>query len=160
MSPVSEAVRAQRTALYRLYDGSEQLLYVGISNDPDHRWTQHATDKPWWSLVTRRAVEWHPNRGEAEKAELAAVKTEGPLYNSAGAERSMLGAHFPVGGELTYAQAMARFADVFDGSQFKGAHIQITRRGKPAGYVVPPEWYARAVEALNPAPDRPATEES
>lgn len=158
MSPVTEAVRAQSTALYRLYDEGGQLLYVGISNDPDHRWTQHATDKPWWSLVSQRTVEWHPNRGEAEKAERAAVKTEGPLYNSAGAKRSMLDEHFPLDSSLTYSRAMARFADVLDGTQHHSQHWQITRRGKPAGYVVPPEWWTRAVEALE-APAPPAPEE-
>lgn len=49
---------------------------------------------------------------------------------------------------LPVEEARKRFADVLDGSQFRSTHTEITRRGKPAGYVVPPEWYARAVEAL------------
>lgn len=136
------------TALYRLYDAAERLLYVGISTQPETRWTQHATDKPWWSLVRRRAVEWHPDRAAAEGAERSAVQTEEPLYNTAGARTSLLAAHFPVGGRMTQAQARLRIADVLDGSQFRSTHTEITRRGKPAGYVVPPEWYGEAVEAL------------
>jgi hypothetical protein len=45
-------------------------------------------------------------------------------------------------------QARKEFADLLDGSQFRSTHTEITRRGKSAGFVVPPEWYARAVEAL------------
>lgn len=44
--------------------------------------------------------------------------------------------------------ARKKFADILDGTQFRSTHTQITRRGKRAGYVVPPEWYDRACEAL------------
>lgn len=44
--------------------------------------------------------------------------------------------------------ARKKFADILDGTQFRNTHTQITRRGKRAGYVVPPEWYDSAVEAL------------
>ncbi|WP_119580462.1 type II toxin-antitoxin system Phd/YefM family antitoxin [Streptomyces europaeiscabiei] len=49
---------------------------------------------------------------------------------------------------LPVEEARKKFADVLDGSQFRSTHTEITRRGKPAGYVVPPEWYDEAVEAL------------
>jgi PHD/YefM family antitoxin component YafN of YafNO toxin-antitoxin module len=49
---------------------------------------------------------------------------------------------------LPVEEARKRFADLLDDSQFRSTHTAITRRGKTAGYVVPPEWYARAVEAL------------
>lgn len=60
---------------------------------------------------------------------------------------------------LPVEQARTKFADILDGTQHHSAHFQITRRGKPAGYVVPPEWWARAVEALEPTPAAPAEEE-
>jgi hypothetical protein len=44
--------------------------------------------------------------------------------------------------------ARKKFADILDGTQFRSTHTQITRRGKTAGYVVPPEWYDRASGAL------------
>lgn len=61
---------------------------------------------------------------------------------------------------LPVEEARKKFADLLDDSQFRSAHTEITRRGKTAGYVVPPEWYARAVEALaqdqpDPAPVQP-----
>lgn len=58
---------------------------------------------------------------------------------------------------LPVEEARKKFADLLDGSQFRSTHTEITRRGKPAGYVVPPEWYARALEAL--AGERPASSE-
>jgi prevent-host-death family protein len=47
---------------------------------------------------------------------------------------------------LPVEEARKKFADVLDGTQFRSQHVEITRRGKPAGYVVPPEWYATAIE--------------
>lgn len=136
------------TALYRLYDAAERLLYVGISTQPEIRWTQHATDKPWWSLVRGRKVEWHPDRAAAENAEHAAIQAEDPLYNAAGAGKNVVADHFPIGATMTQAQARLRLADVLDATQFRSQCIQITRRGKVAGYAVPPEWYETATTAL------------
>lgn len=73
-----------RTALYRLFNDSGQLLYVGISHKPDVRWGQHSEEKEWWPEVDRRAVEWHESRLSAERAELAAIVAEKPLHNKVG----------------------------------------------------------------------------
>lgn len=56
--------------------------------------------------------------------------------------------------------ARKKFADILDGTQFRSAHAQITRRGKRAGYVVPPEWYDRAVEAIAREQSSPRAVES
>ncbi|MDX3183512.1 GIY-YIG nuclease family protein [Streptomyces sp. ME02-7008A-1] len=69
------------TTLYRLFDGDDQLLYVGTSVDPQNRWEQHAREKLWWSAVARATVEWHPDRTSAMAAERAAIKAEEPLHN-------------------------------------------------------------------------------
>jgi prevent-host-death family protein len=50
--------------------------------------------------------------------------------------------------KLPVEEARKKFADLLDGTQFRGEHAEITRRGKPAGYLVPPEWWAAAVDAL------------
>jgi len=139
---------ATPTALYRLFDAAEQLLYVGISTQPETRWTQHAADKPWWPLVQRRKTEWHPDREAAESAERIAVRTEEPLYNTAGAKRSLLATHFPIGDSMTQPQARLRFSDVLDATQFGDRSIEITRRGKRSGVLVPPDWYDAAIAAL------------
>ena len=75
-------VQAERTALYRLYNSADQLLYIGISADPKVRWAQHAVDKDWWPQVLRRDVEWMPSRAQAEAAERHAIVSEKPVHNS------------------------------------------------------------------------------
>lgn len=73
---------SERTALYRLYDEADVLLYVGITNDPETRWTYHARQKTWWPEVHRRAVEWKATRDEAEAAEAKAIGCENPRWNT------------------------------------------------------------------------------
>jgi predicted GIY-YIG superfamily endonuclease len=73
----------ERTALYRLYDANGKLLYVGITNDTERRWSDHSSDKSWWPDVTERTVEWFATRPAAEAAEIQAIKTEKPRRNRA-----------------------------------------------------------------------------
>lgn len=70
-----------RSALYRLYDSEDVLLYVGISRYPNERLKEHAGDKLWWHHVARHEIAWLDNRGEALKAEAEAMTEERPLYN-------------------------------------------------------------------------------
>jgi hypothetical protein len=73
----------ERTALYRLYDETGQLLYLGIARDPEHRWKLHSDRQPWWHLVAKKTVEWHPDRATAEDAETRLSVIEKPLYDRA-----------------------------------------------------------------------------
>jgi predicted GIY-YIG superfamily endonuclease len=76
----------ERTALYRLYDADDQLLYIGIAKDPEARWASHATttrSSKWWHLVARKTVEWLPSREAADAAETRAIAAENPYYNQA-----------------------------------------------------------------------------
>jgi hypothetical protein len=77
----------QRTALYRFYDASENLLYVGITNDPWRRWRQHVQEKSWYPQVKHQAVTWYDSRIAAEAAEYAAIRCQHPRFNVAGAVR-------------------------------------------------------------------------
>lgn len=77
-----------RTALYRLFDQSGRLLYVGISHKPDVRWGQHSEDKDWWPLVDRRDVEWHDTRAVAEQVETQVIADERPVFNFVGTPRA------------------------------------------------------------------------
>lgn len=73
-----------RTALYRLFDTTGRLLYVGVAHNPDQRWATHSLSKAWWPQVDKRLVEWHATRSDAERAELAAIRQEEPIHNVAG----------------------------------------------------------------------------
>jgi len=78
------------TTLYRMFAADGGLLYVGISSRAAMRWEQHRGEKPWWSEVARITVEHFADRAAALAAELAAIRSEGPLYNIAGACRPVV----------------------------------------------------------------------
>jgi predicted GIY-YIG superfamily endonuclease len=68
-------------ALYRFYDATGALLYIGITADPGSRWRKHAQDKPWWHEVANIVVERHLTRTEVLEAERLAILAEHPRYN-------------------------------------------------------------------------------
>lgn len=70
--------------LYRFYDASERLLYVGITCNPGHRLEAHRRHKTWWRDVARIALEQHENRAQLAAAELAAIRNEKPTHNIVG----------------------------------------------------------------------------
>ena len=72
-----------RTAVYRLYDDADRLLYVGAGKAPQDRFRYHAKYKRWWPEVARMEVHWHEDRDTALRAEAEAITAEGPLYNAA-----------------------------------------------------------------------------
>jgi hypothetical protein len=80
------SITGGRTALYRFYDRREALLYVGISNDPRRRQSEHKT-KPWYPQVRHQAVTWYDTEREARAAEDRAIRKECPEFNVAGAVR-------------------------------------------------------------------------
>ncbi len=72
----------QHTALYRIWGEADLLLYIGISNSFGKRWKDHAKRQPWWDEMRRLSADaWYDSRPEAEAAEEAAIKAEGPKYN-------------------------------------------------------------------------------
>lgn len=72
------------TAVYRFFDVSGRLLYVGIAFDPAERWKHHASHTRWWKDAVDNTIEWYDARPEAERAEKVALRYEKPIYNKAG----------------------------------------------------------------------------
>lgn len=68
-------------ALYRFFDRTDALLYVGITLDFPTRMSSHRKEKPWWTLVDHITIEHFDNRLDAIAAERTAIKAENPLYN-------------------------------------------------------------------------------
>jgi DNA-binding GntR family transcriptional regulator len=87
----------ERTALYRFFDATGQLLYVGVSGNTETRWRQHAESKPWWSDVADKTTEWLDSRAEALDAERTAIRTERPLHNHQNKPSSIIGEITPWG---------------------------------------------------------------
>lgn len=63
------------------HEDGDVLLYVGISDSPDERMSQHSKDKWWWHLVSR--LDWHKlsSRDRAAEVERATIQSERPLFN-------------------------------------------------------------------------------
>jgi excinuclease UvrABC nuclease subunit len=70
-----------RTALYRHFDASGTLLYVGISLNAFQRLAQHRADSHWFSQITRVEIEWLDSRSLALEAEANAITRELPRFN-------------------------------------------------------------------------------
>lgn len=68
-------------AVYRHFDATGQLLYVGCAANPSARMGQHVSRSPWATSVTLITVQWHPNKAAALEAETAAIAAESPVFN-------------------------------------------------------------------------------
>jgi predicted GIY-YIG superfamily endonuclease len=69
------------TALYRWYDERDRLLYIGISDGLTGRVSDHVSGSSWMDFAARSTIERIADRSEAERAEIAAIKAEHPLFN-------------------------------------------------------------------------------
>jgi hypothetical protein len=67
--------------LYRFYDASGALLYVGITAKPIRRFRDHQKTKDWWIEVSNIRVENFSSRIELIYGERRAIVHEKPLYN-------------------------------------------------------------------------------
>lgn len=72
------------TAVYRFYDADERLLYVGITFSLGLRFAQHERSSEWWRFQRSVKVAWRDSRTLAAAEELAAIRSEKPLYNKSG----------------------------------------------------------------------------
>jgi predicted GIY-YIG superfamily endonuclease len=74
---------SEQTAVYRLYDADEVLLYVGVTKNFEARRQQHKATRPWWPRVKRPVVDLYDDEQEALQVELDAIKREHPVHNVA-----------------------------------------------------------------------------
>lgn len=71
-----------RTALYRLFNSADELLYAGITLDPSVRFRAHF-GRTWWPEVVKSTLEWWPSLEAAAAAEKRVIETERPIHNRA-----------------------------------------------------------------------------
>lgn len=70
--------------LYRFYNESGQLLYVGVTNSCSRRWAEHAEVQPWWDQVATIRIERYPDRDAVLRAERWAIHAQRPRHNQRG----------------------------------------------------------------------------
>ncbi|MFC8463367.1 hypothetical protein [Streptomyces sp. NPDC057250] len=142
----------RRTALYRLYDAADVLLYIGISHQPDVRFAQHASDKPWWTDVARRDVEWHDDRPSAEAAEAEAIRAEDPEHNGTFSPRRRYSAHDLIAAdgiqELSLTLARPRFTRLIEDARERDRITALTVRGRRRACIVTPEFVEEALRLM------------
>lgn len=96
--------------IYRLYDATGALLYVGVTWRLDRRMSKH-TAKPWWHQVVRREISNTTSRDDAARQERQAIEVERPRYNidGAGGRPYRPPPHNPRWGEHTRADHPTRY---------------------------------------------------
>jgi excinuclease UvrABC nuclease subunit len=67
--------------LYRHFDKSGNLLYIGISMSVLNRIIQHERSAKWFSNLGHITIQEFESRALAEQAERIVIKTEKPPYN-------------------------------------------------------------------------------
>lgn len=115
-------------AVYRLWDASGNLLYIGSAYDPDHRCKSHQK-KPWWPEVASRTEEWFTNRGAAYTEELKAIAVEGSKYNEMGTP----GYVAPQTDKLKQRNALARIRNLLV-RQCDEVQRDVSEAAREAGY--------------------------
>lgn len=68
--------------LYIISDQHGEIIYIGISYDAIHRWTQHQKDKPWFDQAASFERIWYPTRESVEAAEASMIARIRPPYNT------------------------------------------------------------------------------
>jgi predicted GIY-YIG superfamily endonuclease len=71
-----------KTTLYRYFDDTGQLLYVGITGDNTKRQSQHRRSSFWFGYIASATFEHFDTRQEAAQAEITAIQSEKPKHNS------------------------------------------------------------------------------
>lgn len=137
------------TALYRLYDAQDQLLYIGISEDPEKRWAHHASEKPWWPQVARKQVGWFPTREEAEAAEARAIATEHTPHNVAGSPWAPKPRELGVD-EMLVSEAASKLSEVATAVRLQDRAVRLVRptRDRRAQAAVMPADILDLIETL------------
>lgn len=69
--------------LYRHFDATDKLLYVGITKNPSRRLSEHAANSHWWNQIAKITIERFQSKAHAQVAEKKAIRAEKPEFNKA-----------------------------------------------------------------------------
>ena len=71
----------RQTAVYRCFDTSGILLYIGRTKRLRQRFKEHRKTQPWWPEVTRIDLAFYDGDKEADREERRAILVENPFHN-------------------------------------------------------------------------------
>lgn len=138
MSVLNETGKTPRqTAVYRLYDAAEKLLYVGITYDTKIRFADHKANKDWWSDVVVREVRWLADRDAAWAEEQRVIDEEYPRYNRASVHWARDEHGAPPADVLPISRFMIGLGGTIDQVVESGKPIVVTRRRAPLVVITP-----------------------
>lgn len=131
-----------KTGVYRLYDATDSLIYVGIGSDPESRFKDHARDKEWWPQVARKAIVWRDSRDDALAEEFETIRAQSPAYNRVAWEPRPTGAQSPADGALHVPIRVVRdqLGRRIDEAFFREEITVIEKNGEPRAALVPYAW--------------------
>lgn len=67
--------------VYRMYDKTLRLLYIGHSESPSGRFYEHSDKQPFWFDVCTITLEYYPTYEDMRRAEELAIQDEEPVHN-------------------------------------------------------------------------------
>jgi predicted GIY-YIG superfamily endonuclease len=70
--------------VYRVFDDTDRLIYVGASGDPFRRLDQHHTSSWWAYQLARVSMRVYPDKDAARIHEAASIGAEHPRWNRLG----------------------------------------------------------------------------
>lgn len=138
--------------VYRFFDHSGALLYVGITGSPEIRFGAHRTRSEWWSRVNlgRTLIYWRESQGHAEAEEVAAIIVERPIFNIAYRPGPrVVNRQFPVTG-MGITDFRKQLSERVDAAYGQGEPTVVKHgsRNIARAVLVPYEWFERAQAAL------------
>lgn len=77
----TDAATSDETSVYRYYDKSGFLIYVGITGRGTGRNAQHNRNAQWWPFVARQEVEHYATRHVAHTREKSLIREFRPPFN-------------------------------------------------------------------------------
>lgn len=132
------------TSVYRYFDSSGVLIYVGITGTATARNRQHNDDKEWWPWVAKQEIEHFPSRSEALGREKTLISQFRPPFNKVHNQHSAA---------IRTAYVAARQAGAFDTC---GAGIVPMNQRRFSAPVSEADWDRGKVSVVVTGNDSPA----
>jgi excinuclease UvrABC nuclease subunit len=73
--------RSDTSAVYRIYNAANELIYIGMSYEPATRVNVQRREQKWGHEIARYEADWFPDRVASRDAEERLIKELQPRYN-------------------------------------------------------------------------------